>query len=323
VSATNRNPPQRSALSFLWFPVLFAIILPITLEAAFHHPTSRHMPIAMVGTTSQVRDVSAGLAHAVPAGFDVRRVRSVKAAATEVRDRTVAAAYVANRPSGTLYVAAAASSIRASYVETVFGRIAAHTRAAPPQTVNLVPLQAGDGGTGVFFFLFPLMMVGVIGVIILLQTPWSLFTRMGVAAGVGALATASAYLTVIGFNVLPGKPLLIPYEFLLTQAYAQLFVGGAVLLRQYFLPVSMTIALILSVPSAGATVPPDLMPPVFRDLSYVMPLAQGVRFTRSIAYFRNASLFAPTAVLLGWLLLAACVLSTAWVRQTRARKAVA
>jgi hypothetical protein len=276
------------------------------------------MPIAVVGTASQIRTVTEDLGHLDPSGFQVRPASSPDDAAAQVRNRTVAAGYVAGTRAATLYVATAASFIRASYVEGVFGRIAAQARTAPPETVNVVPLQDGDSGTGVFFFLFPLMMVGVITVIVLLQTPWPILTRVGVVAGVGAVATLAAYFAAVGFDVLPAKPLLIPYEFLLTQVYGLLLVGSARLLRQFFLPASMTFALILSVPSAGGTVPPDLLPPFFRDLSYVMPLAQGVRFTRSIAYFHNASLLAPTVVLVGWAIVAAVVLSVARLQELRA-----
>ena len=72
------------------------------------------------------------------------------------------------------------------------------------------------------------------------------------------------------------------YAFLLTQAYGQLMVGAAPLLKQYFLPVSLTAALILSVPSSGGTVSPDLLPGLFRDLSYGLPLAQAVKATRGV-----------------------------------------
>jgi hypothetical protein len=317
LSATKVHPAQRSALSFLWFPVLFAIVLPITLLTAFHRQNPHHMPIAAVGTSSQLRTLAVELEHINPTGFRVIPTASPSTAAAEVRNRSVAAAYVAGSPSASLYVATAASFIRASYLEGVLGRIAAETRTAPPKAINVVPLRDGDSGTGVFFFLFPLMMVGVITVIVLLQTPWGIIRRVGVIAGVGAVATLAAYITAVELNVLPGKPLLIPYAFLLTQVYGLLLVGAAKLLRQFFLPASMTFALILSVPSAGGTVPPDLLPPLFRDLSYVMPLAQGVRFTRSVAYFHSASLLAPTLVLVAWAIVAALLIAAARVEEIR------
>jgi uncharacterized phage infection (PIP) family protein YhgE len=104
--------------------------------------------------------------------------------------------------------------------------------------------------------------------------------------------------------VLPDKPVLLFYAFFLSQVFGQLLLGAAQLLKQYFLPVALTFVLILNVPSAGGTVPPDLLPTGLRVLSNVLPLAQGVKITRSVAYFDGAELLAPTMILVGWAIVA-------------------
>ena len=55
------------------------------------------------------------------------------------------------------------------------------------------------------------------------------------------------------------------------------------MLKQYFLPAALTFALILSVPSSGGAVTPDLLPTPFRYLSDALPLAQAAKATRSVA----------------------------------------
>ena len=82
-------------VSILWFPVFFAIVLPVTLEVAFHQPTPHHMSIAVVDSTDQVRLVTSELDRVRPGGFEVRQSPSAVAATTAVRDRTAATAYVA------------------------------------------------------------------------------------------------------------------------------------------------------------------------------------------------------------------------------------
>ena len=119
-------------------------------------------------------------------------------------------------------------------------------------------------------------------------------------AVIGAVGATTAYVTVERLRVLPDKPVLLFYAFFLSQVFGQLLLGAAPLLKQYFLPVAMTFALILGVPSSGGTVPPDLLPTGLRFLSNVLPLAQGVKVTRSVAYFDGAGLLAPTAILVGW-----------------------
>ena len=320
----NTVQPQmtwRRAVSILWFPIFFAVVLPVAFEVSYEQQTPHRIAVAAVGNANKIGQLSAELHRAGKNGFEIRRVDSVSTATAAVRDRKVAAAYVAGA-TDTVYVARAASPIRASYLQGVFDRIAAGARRPVPGVVDLVPLVSGDGGTGVFFFVFPLMMAGLIAAIVLLQLPtWRMGRRVAFVGAVGAVSALAAYLTVVSLNVLPGKPLLLVYAFLLSQVYGQLMVGAAPLLKQYFLPVSLTSALILSVPSSGGTIPPDLLPAFFRDLNYVLPLAQGVKVTRGVAYFHNSGIAQATLVLGLWAAVAAAIVALTSLRQSRVRVA--
>jgi hypothetical protein len=320
--STPPPPTRRKIASILWFPVFFAIALPVAFEVALHQPQPHNLPIAVVGSASQV-SLTAGELHSVSAGgFTVRRLPSAAATTAAVRDRQVAAAYVDDGPAPAVYLARAAAPSRASYLQAVFARIAGQAGRQPPPVVDLVPLAAGDGGIGIFFFVFPLMMTGLITAIVLLQLPgWPISRRVVTVAAVGAVGTIATYLTVVSLDILPGKPLLLAYAFLLTQVFGQLMVGAAPLLKQYFLPASLTFALILSVPSSGGAVTPDLLPTPFRYLSDALPLAQAVKVTRSVAYFHNADITPPTLLMLLWAAIAAGTVATAWLRQPRTRPA--
>src|SRR6202043_3129964 len=272
---TNATPqPLVRIGSIMWFPFLFAIALPLIFEVAFHAPQPHQVPIAVVGSTRQVESVVRELDDIRSGGFEVGQARSQAEAVAAVRDRHVAAAYVATlQPSAALYVARAASAIRASYLQGVFAQLAVETRARPPLLVAI--------GTA----------------LVLLQraSAWSIARRMLAVAVIGAVGATTAYVTVERLRVLPDKPVLLFYAFFLSQVFGQLLLGAAPLLKQYFLPVAMTFALILGVPSSGGTVPPDLLPTGLRFLSNVLPLAQGVKVTRSVAYFGGAGLLPPTA----------------------------
>jgi hypothetical protein len=315
VSPATVQMPWRKVLSIVWFPIFFAIALPVGWQVAYKAGQPHNIAIAAVGNTSQVR-VLRGELHRVNAhGFEVRAVGSTATATAAVRDRRVDAAYVAGT-SGTLYVARAASAIKANYLQGVFAQLAAATHRPPATVVDVVPLASGDAGTGIFFFVFPLMMAGLIAAIVLLQLPtWGIGRRAIFVVGVGVVGSLAEYLSVVGLHVLPGKPLLLAYAFLLTQVYGQLMVGAAPLLKQYFLPFSLTLSMVLSVPSSGGTVPADLVPAFFRDLSYVLPLAQGVKVTRGIAYFHYVGIAQATLVLGLWAALAAATIAVAWLRQ--------
>lgn len=312
----------RHVASVLWFPVLFAIALPFVFLLAFHAPQPHQVPIAVVGTAKQVQVVS-GQLHAVNSGgFNVQQLPSRLSAKAAVGNRDVAAAYVEVTSSGPqLYVARAASAISANYLQQVFAQIASETRTSPPETVDLVPLLPGDSGTGIFFFAFPMVMVGVITVLVLLQRAptWPIERRLVAVAVMGAVGATTAYTVAISLDVLPNKPVLLLTVFFLSLIIGALLVGLAPFLKQHFLPVVMTFILILGVPSAGATMMPDLLPTGLRYLSDVLPLAQGVKIIRSVAYFDGADALAPTLILLGWALLALIVVGVAWDRQSHRR----
>jgi hypothetical protein len=314
MSASAGRVTVRRIGSVMWFPVIFAIALPFVFEFAFHSPQPHQVPIAVVGSARQIGVVRAEL-HAVnSAGFDVQRYPSRSLATDAVRNRLVAAAYV-TKPSSIpqLYVARAASAISANYLQQVFADLAAQARTTSPQTVDLVPLLPGDSGTGIFFYAFPMVMVGVITVLVmLLRAPtWSIGNRMIAVVLMGVIGAATAYITAVNLSVLPNKLVLLLCAFVLTQIVGQLLVGLAPLAKQYFLPIVMTFVLIFSVPSAGATMMPDLLPAVFRYLSNVLPLAQAVKITRSVAYFGGADTLAPILISLVWIGIAFIVIGFA------------
>jgi hypothetical protein len=310
----------RHVASVLWFPVIFAIALPVVYGLTFHAPQPHDVPIAVVGSTRQVELVKGELGAVNSGGFNVLQFPSRKAAAIAVRDRQVAAAYVeSSQSSPDLYVARAASAIRANYLQQLFAQMAVDTQGPPPQTIDLVPLLQGDSGTGVFFYVFPVMMVGVITVLVLLQRAgtWSIEKRMAAVAAVGALGAAAAYVTAVNLKVLPNKPVLLLCAFCLNQVVGQMAVGLAFFLKQYFLPVVMTWILVFSVPSAGATMVSDLIPTGLRYLSDVLPLAQAVSIVRSAAYFDGAQTLTPWLVLSGWGIAALALLGNAIHRAPR------
>ena len=106
------------------------------------------------------------------------------------------------------------------------------------------------------------MMTGVITAIVLPELPaWRIGRRVAAVTAVGAIGTIATYLTAVSLNILPGKPLLLAYAFVLTQVFGQLMVGAAPLLKQYFLPAALTFALILSVRPAEEPSHPTCSPP--------------------------------------------------------------
>jgi ABC-type multidrug transport system permease subunit len=166
-----------------------------------------------------------------------------------------------------------------------------------------------------------MVMVGVITVLVLLQKAptWSVERRLVAVAVMGAVGATMAYATAISLDVLPNKPVLLVTAFFLSVIIGALLVGLAPFLKQHFLPVVMTYILILGVPSAGATMMPDLLPTGLRYLSDVLPLAQAVKIIRSETYFDGTDTLAPTLILLVWAAIALLAVGVARDRQASRR----
>jgi hypothetical protein len=95
----------------------------------------------------------------------------------------------------------------------------------------------------------------------------------------------------------------------------------APLLKQYFLPSAMTFVPVLSVPCAGATVVPDLLPTGVGYLSDVLPLKHGLKFTRGEASCGGADILASTPILSEWAAIALILLGVAGHRDAERRMA--
>jgi hypothetical protein len=288
----------------------------VTFEVVYPQPQPHGVRI-VVGNASQVRLMTDDLHRVSASEFEVRQLPFAAAVSAAVRGRQAAAAYVHYGSTSTVYLARAAAPVPASYLQGVFARIASKTGNQPPPVVDLVPPAAGDGGIGLFF-VFPLLMTGVITAIVLLQLPtWPIGRRVATVAAVGAVGATATYLTAVSLNILPSKPLQLAYAFALTQVFGQLMVGAAPPLKQYFLPAALTFALILSVPSSGGPVTPNLLPR--SAISSTRCHWRRPELHRSVAYFHNADTTQPTLVMLLWAAIAAGTVAIAWLRQSRTR----
>ena len=92
----------------------------------------------------------------------------------------------------------------ASYLQDVFTQLALDAGHRRHSWSTSCPFP-GDSGNAVFFFVFPMLMVGIITVLVLLQRAqtWSIEHRVLAVAGMGAVGAAAAYITVVDLDALP------------------------------------------------------------------------------------------------------------------------
>lgn len=264
-------------VTMLWFPFFFAAATSVLFMLAFAHPEPRDLWLGVVGEAPAQ----------LPKGIALEQVTNNEG----VRTNDLAGVY--DSGSDTLYVATAASSTRAEYLQKILG---------PEQTVDLAPSAAGDvSGVSLFFYGLPLLLVGLITSIVLLQLgPWPTRNKVATIAATGAFASGSSFIVAVSQDVIPADGWLLLYGFLLTQTIGWLTTAMARKLRQYFMPAAMTFVLVLGIPTSGATVNADMLPAFLQHLHQILPFGQFIEVARSSAYFGNQHLAGHLIVLLAW-----------------------
>ncbi|BBH69938.1 hypothetical protein ACTI_66230 [Actinoplanes sp. OR16] len=280
------QPTRGRVLSLIWFPFFFAAAMSVLYLAAFAHPEPHDLRLGVIGTAP---------AH-LPPGFATEAVTGTGG----VADGDLAAVY--DSATSTLYVASAASGTRADYLTAVLH---------PATTVDLVPVASGDvSGVSLFFYGLPMLLVGLITSIVLLQFGmWPVRRKVATIAATGAFATVVAFTAGVARDVIPADGWLLLYGFLLTQAIGWLTSALPRLVRQFFMPVAMTFVLILGIPTSGATVNADMLPAPLGWLHRVLPFGQFIEAARASAFFGGHGLAKPLTVLVAWAVGAALLLA--------------
>jgi hypothetical protein len=295
------SPSTRRVLSLVWFPFFFVGAFSLMLLAAYAHPTPHDVSVQVVGSSAQAAHVRQALAEVKAGGFDVSSASSSTTAKSAVEHGEIAAAFITG-PTPSLIVATGASGSRAGYLTRVFQSVAQGADTGHVHIIDAAPTASGDpNGNALMFLGLPLLLVGMIAAIVLMQFgAWSFSGKVIVIGLAGAFGSVFTYLLALAESVIPNNEWILLYAFMLTQAIGWLGLGGAAFLRQYFLPALMTFVLILGIPSAGATVPQDMSPAFVRWLNSFMPFAQFIDATRSGTYLKATDLARPLIVLTAW-----------------------
>ena len=322
---TAPQPTARRVFSLLWFPFFFAAAFALMGILAFTNPTPHSIAIDVAGSSSQIDAVQQSLDRMAENGFVVTPVASSIDGTNAVLTNSTAGAYSLADGTAKLTISSAASASRANYLHNIFTKVAAATGAGPLTYVDAVPLASGDvSGVGIMFYGLPLLLVGMITSIVLLQFGmWSIRKKALAIASTGVFASIFAFTLATSLNVIPSDAFLLLYGLLLTQAIGWLTTAAALFAKQFFMPVAMTFVLILGIPSSGATVNGDMLSGFIRWLNAILPFAQFVDITRASAYFGNNGLLKPLLILLAWAAAGGLLLTAALIRSRRSYRASA
>ncbi|MER6784126.1 ABC transporter permease [Streptomyces sp. NPDC000658] len=324
-------PQGATGLKGVLLPV--AIVLAIgsifvsVFLAAFHAPRPHDLPVAVVGTTQRLEQISGGLELGLPGGFEVKRYPDATAARHALQDRKVYAAYVTGpRKSAELLYAGANGPSVTSTVTGAFSGVA--TASGDRLTVqDVVPASAGDTrGMSVFYAGFGVVLAGFLfGMMTYQMAPrleyrWRLASLASFSVLAGALVATMA--GSLGFSALPGPFLGIAGVIALMAAA----VGSATMMfMRLFGRAGMSLAAVVLLTfgnsTSGGTLPTAYLPGWLHPLSEILPVGVGVRAVQGLSHFNNDGLTAGVVVLVAWILVAAVVLF--WLDARGPRRATA
>ncbi|MFF9808261.1 ABC transporter permease [Streptomyces coeruleorubidus] len=291
--------------------------------SAFHAPRPHHLPVAVVGTTEQVEQVTGALELGLPGGFDVKRYADESAARHALEGRKVYAAYVTGpgKSSELLYAGANGPSVT-STVTGAFSPIAQKVgdRLTAQDTV---PAPAGDTrGMSVFYAGFGVVLAGFLFGMMTYQIAPRLEYRLRLTS-LAAFSVAAGILVAViagsaGFSALPGPFLGIAGVIALMAAA----VGSATMaFMRLFGRAGMSLAAVVLFTfgnsTSGGTLPTAYLPGWLHPFSEILPVGVGVRAVQGLSHFHNDGLTAGVVILVAWTLIAAATLYWRDARGTR------
>ncbi len=153
-----RSPAMRHVLTHLITPLLMCLGMGLAYLGAFAAPSPHHLPVAVVGTTAEVKVFAQTVQDKAGNALDVRTVPDRQTAADELMARDISGAYIPGAHPEVL-VAAAGSDTSATVVEQIFTPVAA-AQGAPLTITDLAPTAHGDPTGQALFFLLVAVSIG-------------------------------------------------------------------------------------------------------------------------------------------------------------------
>jgi Protein of unknown function (DUF3533)/Carboxypeptidase regulatory-like domain len=310
---------MRTLAMGLWLPAIFLAGLLYSFLPAFHHPTPHHIEVAVAAPPATTAQLQHQLDTAIPGGFTLQPVDSAAEARSAVLNNDAVAAFAPAPQHPQLYGAKAHGAAMESIIREVFTS-AAQNAGATLDFHELVPTRQGDTlGISPFYLLMACTLPAYF-LVATMQRAVGFSRRAHVATmvGGGAVTALACYLTgAYGMDAIPQHPLALLYLFLLTQAVSLTSYGLVSFLGPLFPGASVTLFIMLSVPSSGLTVPVDLLPSFFRFLHPVLPMGNAADALRNVGYFDDRQLGRPTAVLCAWIAIGAALIVLGYLKRLR------
>lgn len=303
--------PRKAAALLLAGALILMVAFATSYVGAFHDPTPRHMPVALVGTAAQAQQLN----DLEGQPLDVRAVADRETALQQLDDREIYGVY--DPGANTLYTASAGNRASATALELTVNRVLAAQGQPAAKVQDVKPPDAADpNGTSLFYVVIAWVFGGYFAAVLLGMVAGNRSgsrnlagLRLGALAAFAVIGSLVTLLVVrLGFDVLGGPFLalwaagaLIVFSTAVASSGLQALAGmagtGLVIL----------LFVILGNPAAGGAYARPLLPGFWGTLGGLLPPGAGVDLVRSILFFDGARILGPIAVLVGWAVLGAAL----------------
>jgi hypothetical protein len=290
--------------------------------------TVRNVPLAVVGTSEQVKSITTALDDKLAGGFVVTKVDSRADAVRLIRQRDDLGAILLGTKPEVLTASAAGtavSQVLAQLAESIQVQANAAAQAGVAQAVavghapvgtvapvivvkvtDVVPLASTDSrGVGLIAASFPLILGGMLG---------GIGISLLVVGSRRRLASVAVYAVVAGFavvGVLQGWFGVLQGDFLLNvgavslamAATAAFIVGANALIGTAGIPLGSVVTMLIGNPLSSASAPVAFMPQPWGEIGQWFVPGASASLIRDLSYFPDANT-APAWIALGaWTLL--------------------
>jgi hypothetical protein len=324
---------------------LIAVLVSLVV-LAFLWPTvtseTRDVPIAIAGSSAQVEQVEQSLSENAEGVFDVQVVDDRDEAVRQIEEREVYGAIVLREgqapevleaSAGSTIVAQSLTGLATTLQQQLQAAATAQAAEAgvpaPAVSVDvtdIVPLSEDDPrGAGLAAAMFPLVMGGMIGGIVL-STAVRGASRRLVGVIVYAVAGGFAVPAILQgwFGVLQGNYFENVAAFALClSAISATIVGAASLVGRAGVAVGPVVFMLFANPISSASSPVEFLPEPWGAIGQWFPPGAGARLVRDISYFPEVDSTLQWLILAGWTVLGLGLTAIAVVRHHAGKRRAA
>ena len=313
---------MRTALGVGFIGIVLASLFATSLVVAVGRPRPRAIRIAAVGGRDARPGVFGALAKA--GGIEITNYATEPEAVRAIGNQRVYGAVILGERAPRLLVSSASSGPVAHALEALAQRVAARSSVRFAVT-DLHPLPAGDPqGLVLLYALIAAMLLGFVTTFLIQVNAPELTLAQSLGCIAGLAVIGSLAVTLIVGPILGG----LPGSFLALWAALAGWVAICSLLARTMLAAvgrfavvpTVTIIVILGIPSSGAAVGRPLLPTFYRAIGGWLPDGATADVARTIAYFPDHPHLGPIAIQGLWLV--GCLAALIVVRTVRRRRTV-